>query len=73
MQLRVEGFDVDFAKPTRAHDLRDPFGVVLVSLVHLHRESRFGMPRVDAHNGDPKSLKSVEVPNAQRPGLESNA
>lgn len=47
-RMTVEIFDADFLVPSALHDACDAHGVVTVTLVDLHLQSRFRMPSIDA-------------------------
>jgi hypothetical protein len=44
--MRIEGLHVNRPIPSRAHDLGQPFGVVLVSLIELHLQSGLHPPGI---------------------------
>ena len=44
--MRIEGLHVNRPTPSRAHDLGQPFGVVLVSLIELHLQSGLHPPGI---------------------------
>jgi hypothetical protein len=48
--MRIERFHMHRPIPSRAHDLREPLGIVLISLIHLHLERGTGMPRIEAND-----------------------
>ena len=47
-RMTVEIFDADFLVPAALHDACDAHGVVTITLVDLHLQSRFRMPSIDA-------------------------
>src|SRR3954469_13951934 len=68
--MRVERLHVDRPIPSRAHDLGQPFGVVLVGLVELHLQSGLHFPGVQTLDIEASAAQTVNKPGGHRTGLD---
>jgi hypothetical protein len=59
--------------PSCAHDLRQPLGIVLIGLVHLHLERGTRVPCIKADDVEPPAAQFMHKPRCHRPGFNSNA
>src|SRR5271166_1712254 len=71
--MGIERFHVHRPIPSRAHDLREPLGIVPVGLVHLHLECGTGMSRIEANNVKPSLAQFMHKPRRHRAGFDPNA
>ena len=58
---------------TRAHDLREPLGIVLIGLIHLHLERGTGMPRIEADHVEPAPAQFMDKPRCHRASFNPDA
>src|SRR3954465_15873151 len=70
--MRIEGLYVDRPIPSRAHDLGQPFGVVLVGLVELHLQSGLHSPGVQPRDIGGGAAQAVNEPGCHRTGLDAH-
>src|SRR6476620_2795976 len=70
--MRIEGLHVDRPIPSRAHDLGQPFGVVLVGLVELHLQSGLHFPGVQTLDIETSAAQTVNEPGCHRTGLDAH-
>src|SRR5215472_8425079 len=56
--------------PAGAHNLRQPFRVVLVSLVHLHLQGGTRVPGIEAGDIEPPRPKFMHQPRRHWPSLD---
>src|SRR6185295_1002473 len=70
--MGLEGFDVDAAVPAGADDLRQPFGVIAVSLVELHGQSSLGVASVETDHLQATTTQFVHEPRHQRTSLNTD-
>src|SRR4051794_40864621 len=70
--MRIEGLHVDRPIPSRAHDLSQPFGVVLVGLVELHLQSGLHSPGVQTLDIEASAAQAVNEPGCHRTGLDAH-
>ena len=71
--MGIERLDVHRPIPSRAHDLREPLGIVLVGLVHLHLERGTGMSRVEANHVEPALAQFMDKPWRHRASFNPDA
>src|SRR6478672_9538985 len=69
--MRFEGLHVDRPIPSRAHDLRQSFGVVLVGFVELHLQRGFHSPGVQTLDIEASAAQAVNEPGCHRTGLDA--
>jgi hypothetical protein len=68
-----EGLDVHRPVPSRAHDLCQAFGVVLVGFVDLHLKSSTGVPSIEAHNVEASTTHLMHQPWRHGTRLDANS
>src|SRR6516165_12787976 len=68
-----ERFYMHRAIPSRAHDLRQSVGIVLIRLVDLHFQRSPGMPCVEACDGEPATTQLMHQPCRHRTSLDTDA
>ena len=61
--MRVGRLDVNRTIPPPAHDVSEPFGIVLIGLVNLHLERSSGVASVEA---DDIEVSPTELMNQPR-------
>src|SRR5271166_2095210 len=71
--MGIERFHVHRPIPSRAHDLRQPLGIVPVGLVHLHLECGTGMSRIEADHVQPSLAQFMHKPRRHRAGFDPDA
>ena len=70
--VRFERLHVHRPIPARAHDLREPFGIVPVGLVDLHLQRRTRMPSIQADNRQRPSAQLMYQPRCHRARLDAD-
>nr|WP_246777021.1 hypothetical protein [Microvirga sp. VF16] len=70
--MRLKRLDMDAAVPARADDLSQPFSIVVVGLVELHRQSGFDVARIETDHLHTLGAQPVHEPRHQRAGLNSD-
>ena len=70
--MRIERFHVHRPIPSRAHDLREPLGIVLIGLVHLHLERGARMPCIKADDIEASAAQLMHKPRRHRASLQPN-
>jgi hypothetical protein len=71
--LAFFAFNFDFSIPTDPHQFGETSRVVLIALVHAHRQGGVCMPRINTNHGKPNPTKFVPKPARHRTGLKTNA
>src|SRR6478736_9582611 len=69
--MRIEGLHVNRPIPSRAHDLGQPFGIVLVGLVELHLQSGLHSPGVQTLDIEASAAQAVNEPGCHRTGFDA--
>ena len=72
-RMTVEIFDADLLVPTTLHDTRYAHGVVTVTLVDLHLQSRFRMPSIDADDRQAHLIQLGPQPGRRCSCLKSDS
>src|ERR1700759_3567357 len=71
--MRIERFHVHRPIPSRANDLCEPVGIVLVGLVHLPLECGTGMSRVEANDAKASLAQFMHKPWGHRTSFNPDA
>jgi hypothetical protein len=58
--MAIEMFDANLFKPTALHDAGNADGIVAITLADLHLQCGLGVPRINADDGSPNFLSSVQ-------------
>jgi hypothetical protein len=73
LSMGIERFHVHRPIPSRAHNLCELLGIVLIGLVHLHLERYTGMSRIEADHVQPSLAQLKYEPGRHRAGFNCNA
>jgi hypothetical protein len=71
--LALLAFNFDFTIPTDPHQFSETSRIVLIALVHTHRQGGVCMPRINANDRKLDPPKFVPKPARHRTGLKANA
>jgi hypothetical protein len=70
--MSIKGLHMDHPIPPRAHDLRQPFSIVLVGLVQSHLQRHLHLPGVQTPNVDASAAQPMNKPGRHRTGLDTH-
>jgi hypothetical protein len=68
----IEGLHVYRAIPSRAHDLGQPFGIVLVGFIELHLQGGFDPAGIKTLDIEAGSAQPMDNPGRHRASLDSD-
>ena len=71
--MGIERFYVHRSIPSGAHGVRQPLGIVLIGLVHLHLKRRTGISRIETDHVEPAPAQFMYKPWRHRASFNPNA